>query len=205
MKKLLKQLPIEEKQITISNFLTLTRITLTPIICSFLMMQQWHIAWTLFVIAAITDLLDGFFARLLQQQTFLGACLDPIADKFLIVSVFFTLALARSVLFAVPTWFATLILCKELMVICGTIMVYCIQGFVVIKPTFLGKITTTIQMIFIAWVFACYFFHWMPIKTFNCMLVLMLILVVGCLTQYAQQAWPIIGRVLLFHQHSGRQ
>ena len=67
----------------------------------------------LFAVAAISDILDGWLARYLHEHTFLGACLDPIVDKLLVLSVFATLALFHTPLFALPRWFVMLVFIKE--------------------------------------------------------------------------------------------
>ncbi|MFI5333439.1 MAG: CDP-alcohol phosphatidyltransferase family protein, partial [Candidatus Babeliales bacterium] len=130
----------------------------------------------LFVTAAVTDVLDGNIARWRNEQTFLGACLDPIADKCLLVSCFFTLAFVRTPLFSIPRWFVIIMLIKEVIIVGGAYAIYLIRGSVAIEPTRLGKMTTVFQVLFIIWLFACYFFQWVPIKTYYVMLTSVLII-----------------------------
>ena len=78
---------------------TLLRIASVPFIVASMVTQHWGIAFFLILFASATDLLDGFLARNFDQKTFLGACLDPIADKILILSCYFTLAFWQSPLF----------------------------------------------------------------------------------------------------------
>jgi len=151
-------LPAHEKKITVSTLLTIARIIVTPFIVIGMATGYWGVAFALFVCAAITDVLDGFLARLRNERTFLGAALDPVADKILLLSCFFTLAFIQTPLFAVPHWFVLLVLFKELIVIGGSVVVYCRRGELNIAPTKLGKATTVIQVCFIVWLFACYFF-----------------------------------------------
>lgn len=167
---LLKNLPAHEKRITISTFLTLIRLILIPFIVISMIMQAWHIAFTLFIIAGITDVLDGWIARLLNQRTFLGAALDPLTDKILTIAVFATLSFAQSPLFTIPHWFVMLVLFKELVQITGAIYIYIRKGHLTIAPTWLGKSLGLVQTAFVSWLFACYFFHWVPIKTYFVML-----------------------------------
>lgn len=180
----LKKLPDHEKKITLSTLLTLVRIALTPFIVASMIAHHWGIACTLFCIAACTDILDGNIARWLNEKTFLGACLDPIADKFLVLSCFFTLAFVQSPLFSIPLWFVWLVLCKELILIGGAIILYNIKGHIEMQPTVLGKTTTVMQMGFIIWLFACYFFSWIPVKTYYCMLGIVIVLVFSSLLHY---------------------
>lgn len=182
----LRQLPAREKKITLSTVLTIIRIILVPIIVAAMVMHSWGVSFFLFVIAAITDCLDGTLARLLHQKTFLGAFLDPLADKFLILSCFFTLAFVQSPLFVIPKWFVWFVLCKEVLQLSGAVFVYLRKGHIEIRPTLLGKVTATAQMGFIIWLFACYFFQWVPIKTYYTMLGLLLVLITVSLLQYAR-------------------
>src|SRR5262245_17807351 len=76
--QLFKKLPAHEKKITFSTALTILRFILIPFIVGAMIMNAWHTAFILFVIAAITDVLDGWLARWMNQRTFLGAALDPL-------------------------------------------------------------------------------------------------------------------------------
>lgn len=178
-------LPASEKRITIPTLFTIIRILLAPIIVIAMISNVWSIAFFFFVFACLTDLIDGFLARLLHEKTFLGAFLDPIADKLLLVSCFATLAFISTPLFSVPYWFVCFVMCKEVIQSIGAIIIYCQCGYLDIQPTLLGKTTTALQMIFIIWLFSCYFFHWVPIKTYYTMLSLMIILISASFIQYA--------------------
>lgn len=184
--KFFKKLPNKEKRITLPTQVTLIRLFLVPFIVTSMIYHKWGIAFLLFCIAALTDIVDGFLARYLNQKTFLGACLDPVADKLLIVSTFFTLSFVQSPLFSIPLWFVWLVLVKELILIFGAILIYYIKGFLQVEPTLLGKLTMAVQVIFVIWLFACYFFHWLPIKTYYLMLSVVTILVLSSLLQYAK-------------------
>ena len=181
----LSKLPVNERKITISTLLTILRIILTPIVVGTMILQWWGFAFIFFFIAAITDMLDGNIARWRNEQTFLGALLDPIADKLLTLSCFFTLAFVQSSLFSIPKWFFIIILIKELLLISGVFLFSMYRHKMEIHPLILGKITTFVQMVFIIWIFACYFFKWQPIKTYYTMLALVFILVIATLLQYS--------------------
>ena len=119
-----KTLPAHEKRITLATLFTLMRIVLTPFIVISMVAQQWGIAFFLFLIAASTDIVDGNLARFFNAKTFLGAVLDPIADKVLLLSVFFTLAFVQSPLFNIPLWFVFLVLLRELILISGSCFLF---------------------------------------------------------------------------------
>ena len=147
--------------------------------------HYWGVAFSLILFAAITDVVDGFLARNFNQKTFLGACLDPIADKVLILSCYFTLAFCQSPLFTIPGWFVWLVLLKEILLLGFAFSFWMFKGWLKVEPTLLGKLTMAVQVIFIIWLFACYFFHWLPVKTYFFMLGLVLLLVLSSLIQYA--------------------
>lgn len=184
--RLFKDLPAEEFRITIPTMLTMLRIALVPCIILSMIYHCWGLAFIFFLSAAITDCLDGNLARLLHEKTFLGACLDPIADKLLLVSFFFTLVFLKTPLFPLPLWFVLLVLCKELLLICGAAYILLSGRHLDVRPTLLGKATTVVQMVFIIWLFACYYFHWMPVKTYYMMLAVMLVMVILSFLQYVR-------------------
>lgn len=184
--RIFKRLPAAEKKITVSTMLTFVRILLTPFIVYSMIAGYWGAAFIMFVTAAVTDVLDGSIARLLNQKTFLGACLDPLADKLLLLSCFMTLAFVETPLFSIPTWFVWLVLSKELLQWFGALFIYTIKGHLEVRPTILGKLTTVVQVTFIIWLFACYFFQWVPVKTYWAMLSLMIVMVCMSFVQYAR-------------------
>lgn len=182
----------ERFRMTVPTILTILRLVMTPLIVMAMIWQHWGAAFWLFLIAALTDLLDGYLARLWNQRTLFGACLDPIADKLLVLSVFFTLAFVSTPLFTIPRWFFWFVLVKELLQVVGVVGIYVFKGAVKIRPTLLGKLTAVVQMGFILWLFACYFFHWMPIKTYSVMVGLLFILVFVTLVHYASLGWQFV-------------
>ncbi len=185
-------MPDAEKRITIPTLFTLARIIVVPIIVGAMMKHYWGIAFFFFVFACMTDLIDGFLARLLNEKTFLGACLDPVADKLLLLSCFSTLAFVSTPLFSVPRFFVLFVVGKEALQIAGALLIYHFRGHLDVHPTLLGKTTTCIQMIFIMWLFACYFFCWMPIKTYYVMLGVMIFFIGVSFIQYARMGWRVI-------------
>jgi len=77
--------------ITVASMITISRIALTPVVVYFLLQHRWAMATIIFLVAAATDLVDGYVARAWGQQSRLGQLLDPIADKCLLMSTMFTL------------------------------------------------------------------------------------------------------------------
>lgn len=180
----LQRLADADKKITIPTLFTLLRIILAPIIVCAMICQMWGVAFSLFIVAALSDFVDGFLARLCNQMSLLGACLDVIADKLLLLSCFFTLAFIPTPFFVIPGWFFAILLIKEVIIVGGTtFLLFSRSGFSV-KPTWLGKAATDIQCAFIFWLFMCYFFHWMSYALFDAMLLITLLVSVAAFVQY---------------------
>jgi cardiolipin synthase len=127
---------------TVPNLLTLIRILLTPILICFLAERKVNQALVVFLIAGLTDGLDGFCARLFRQQSRLGAILDPLADKFLLVSSF--LILGRIGL--IPGWLVVIAVARDVVIVTGTMFLFLLHYRVEIRPTRLGKLTTLLQL-----------------------------------------------------------
>ncbi len=183
---LFARLPAHEKRITVATMFTIGRMLMVPVVVLAMVFGQWGAAFGFFVAAAVTDSIDGSIARYFNQKTFLGACLDPIADKVLLLSIFSTLAFIETPLFSIPFWFVGLVLLKELLQITGAAVLYYRKGHLEVRPTVLGKATMFVQTAFIVWLFACYFFNWMPVTTYDTMLGLMLVMVFAAFMQYVR-------------------
>ncbi|MCX5822780.1 MAG: CDP-diacylglycerol--glycerol-3-phosphate 3-phosphatidyltransferase [Deltaproteobacteria bacterium] len=126
----------------IPNFITLLRIILVPVLVILLIQGFFLKALIVFIVAGLSDALDGFLARVLNQQTALGAYLDPIADKALLASTFVTL----SVLHVIPGWLTVIVISRDFIILLG-ISVLSIMSFPVeIRPLFISKITTALQL-----------------------------------------------------------
>src|SRR5437879_1486720 len=107
--------------ITVATIFTLLRIVLTPLVVYLVIINWWGSALVCFITAALTDGIDGFIARHYNQKTFLGACLDPVADKILLLSVFFTIWILNISVFSIPTWFVVVLYGKEFLQIIGAL------------------------------------------------------------------------------------
>ncbi len=182
----LKRLPKQEKRITLATKITLLRASLIPFIIYSMVTHYWGAAFWLFLVAALSDMLDGGLARLRNEKTLLGACLDPIVDKLLILSVYITLAFIQSPLFSIPLTFVSLVLVKEIVQIIGVLTLFGIGRGIKVEPTLLGKVAMVVQVLFIVWLFACYFFNWLPFKTYQGMLFSVLAIILASLIQYCR-------------------
>lgn len=192
------KLPASEYKITLATKFTIFRILAVPVIIYAMVNHWWGIAFGLFMMAALSDTIDGYLARNFGQATVLGACLDPLADKLLILAIYFTLAFVQSPLFTIPLWFVCLVLVKELLQIIGAFILFIRTGTLEIRPTVLGKLTMAVQVLFIVWLFTCYFFHWLPVKTYDFMLGAVLILVLSTLLDYSYRGIKQMLQLLVF-------
>ncbi|MCE5280794.1 MAG: CDP-alcohol phosphatidyltransferase family protein [Deltaproteobacteria bacterium] len=127
----------------IPNLLTLLRLILVPLIVILLIQGLFLKALVVFVIAGLSDALDGFLARFLRQQTVLGAYLDPIADKALLISSFLTLA----ILHIIPGWLAVIIISRDVIILLGIAILSILSIPLEIRPAFVSKVTTALQLI----------------------------------------------------------
>ncbi len=127
----------------IPNLLTLLRIILVPVIVILLIQGSFCKALIVFIIAALSDALDGFLARVLHQQSVLGAYLDPIADKALLASSFVTL----SILKILPGWLTVIVISRDFIILLGISILSIMSITVKIRPVFVSKVTTALQLI----------------------------------------------------------
>lgn len=141
--------PVKERRITIATVCTILRIILIPFLIVLMLKNCWHEALLLFSGAAATDFLDGNIARFCNEQTALGALLDPVADKLLINSILFVFFLNPKIGSLLPITFFLCMLFKDIFICCGTLFLYWMGCLRMIQPTLLGKATVAVQMGFI--------------------------------------------------------
>lgn len=130
----------------IPNLLTILRLGSAPLCVWFIAQNQLTIAFWVFFGASATDWLDGYLARRWQATSKLGQILDPIADKLLIMSVYLTLGFGGFI----PLWLTTLVLSRDLLILLSSIGIILGRRIKVnLAPNFIGKISTTVQMLFV--------------------------------------------------------
>ena len=134
--------------LNVPNTLTIVRIIIIPVFLTAIVYGRYNYAFYLFIIAAVTDIFDGFFARLKDQKTSLGMFLDPLADKFLIVTAIISL----SIYGMIPKWLAIIVISRDVMVVTGWFLLYLVTGAAKVEPSLPGKATIWVQSIFIAYV-----------------------------------------------------
>lgn len=130
------------------NTLTITRIILIPLFVTAIIYGRYDYALYVFVIAALTDLFDGLTARIKGQKTELGALLDPIADKFLLVTSF----ILFSIYGLLPKWLTITIISRDIIIITGWLILYIVTHNAKVDASILGKIAIALQLILIAYI-----------------------------------------------------
>ena len=130
-----------------ANQLTLLRMALAPLLVVLVLQRRMGWALGVFMVAALTDALDGLIARLGGQQTTLGAMLDPVADKVLMTSSFIVLTWAGGLVVAIPMWLTVVILSRDAIIIVSVAIVNLTVGRRIFYPSMLGKLSTVSQLV----------------------------------------------------------
>ena len=133
--------------LNLPNFLTLVRILTIPF---FLIALAYHWYWEallIFGLGGITDFLDGLAARLMRQETRLGAYLDPVADKLLVFSSYVMLGAID----AMPPWLVVIVVMRDVFILLGFVVIYYLtEEKFEARPTLIGKSSTLLQLITLA-------------------------------------------------------
>ena len=154
---------------TTANKITVVRILMIPAFVTMAIYYgesiqrgqplEWQrfVAIAIFLVAAVSDGLDGYVARHYNQRSSLGVVLDPVADKGLLLSGLITLSLtnwspAGPESGKFPVWFPVLVISRDAILLVGTLILYLLNGKVSVKAHWTGKIATVLQMFAIGWV-----------------------------------------------------
>lgn len=134
------------RRVTLPNILTLVRLCLAPAIVWLLLEGAYEGAFAAVVIAGVTDLADGAMARWLKVRSPLGAWLDPLADKVMLVSLFVTLG-AKEIL---PVWLVVLVVSRDLLIVGGVVLAMLLAMPMKMAPLAVSKINTALQILLCA-------------------------------------------------------
>jgi cardiolipin synthase len=149
--------------LTVANQLTFLRILAVPIFVLLLIYDYLGWALVVFLGAGITDALDGLIARRANQRTSLGAWLDPMADKLLVVTTFITLTLPTvDVTNHIPVWLTVLLISREIVIVSVVAVVNLALGPRTFRPTLVGKAATATYIV-VSVVFL--FYNWRQEKS----------------------------------------
>jgi cardiolipin synthase len=154
---------------TTANKITVVRILMIPVFVTLAIYYgqsiqrgeplEWQrfAAIVVFLIAAVSDGLDGYVARRYNQRSALGVILDPIADKGLLLSGIITLSISNwsdvdPGYGKFPAWFPVLVITRDAVIVVGAVVLHLLNGKVRLRPSWTGKVATVLQMCAIAWV-----------------------------------------------------
>ncbi len=159
---------------TTANKITIMRILLVPffIVEVIYYLTNGHethrlLAILAFAIASISDGVDGFIARHYNQRSELGAILDPLADKLLLVSAVVLLSFHNQThLVPLPIWLTAAILSRDALLLLGLVVIHLVCGKTRVRPHFTGKIATVLQMGAVLWTLFKWDPRWLPAWTF---------------------------------------
>jgi cardiolipin synthase len=128
--------------LSIPNLITLARILLVPVLVWAIASDQIRVAFALFLAAGVSDAVDGFLAKRFGMATALGAYLDPLADKAMLVSIYVALAIIG----AIPLWLVILVVSRDIMIVSAVILSWLVDKPVKLKPHPVSKLNTVAQI-----------------------------------------------------------
>ncbi|MFB0564781.1 MAG: CDP-alcohol phosphatidyltransferase family protein [Candidatus Aminicenantaceae bacterium] len=132
---------------TLPNILTLLRILLVPLFLIMILTRKAFEALLIFLLAGLTDILDGFSARLWHQKTKIGAILDPAADKLLMSTSYVILSFpSLSNVNTIPIWLTGTVIGRDVLISIGFFVIYLTKGKTSFSPSILGKGSTVCQV-----------------------------------------------------------
>ena len=132
------------RNLSLPNLITIARILLVPVMVWAIQSNAMLIAFTLFLAAGLSDAVDGFLAKRFNMTSELGAYLDPLADKVLLVSIYVSLGIAE----AIPRWLVILVVSRDLLIVGGVMLSWILGNPVRIKPLIVSKLNTVAQILF---------------------------------------------------------
>lgn len=135
---------------TIANIITIFRLLTVPVIVYSAITGLYQFAFWLFILSGVSDAVDGFIAKHFDQQSELGAYLDPIADKALLASLFVTLAIQE----LIPVWLTVLVVSRDLFILAGVGVAALMGNPIDIDPLRVSKFNTAGQIILVGGVLA---------------------------------------------------
>lgn len=127
---------------SLPNVITLGRMIVVPFVVWLIISGEMEVAFWLFLLAGVSDAVDGFIAKQFNQATLLGAYLDPLADKLLLVSIYVTFGAAG----ILPPWVVILVVSRDVLVVLGFMVTWLLDRPIQIRPLMISKINTTLQI-----------------------------------------------------------
>ena len=124
------------------NLITLARMLMTPLAVTMIISQRYLPAFLVFILAGVSDAIDGFIAKNFDLRTELGAYLDPLADKALLISIYVSLAIYADL----PAWIAVTVVSRDVMILFAVLVSWLLNKPVEIRPVWVSKLNTVAQI-----------------------------------------------------------
>jgi cardiolipin synthase (CMP-forming) len=137
-------------ELNLPNLISLARLLMVPLTIWLIVAGRYGITFWVLVAAGVSDALDGFIAKRFDSRTRLGALLDPVADKAMLVSVYVTLGVAHQVW----TWLVILVVFRDVMIVGGFLLIQAIALPKQYDPLYISKVNTGVQISFVGFVLA---------------------------------------------------
>jgi cardiolipin synthase len=129
--------------LNLPNLITIGRILLVPVVVWAIGAGKMQIAFLIFLIAGVSDAVDGYLAKRLSMTSDLGAHLDPLADKALIVSIYVALGITE----AIPRWLVILVVSRDILIVGGVMLAWFLGKPIRVKPVLVSKLNTAAQIV----------------------------------------------------------
>ncbi|MGZ3411435.1 MAG: CDP-alcohol phosphatidyltransferase family protein [Xanthobacteraceae bacterium] len=129
--------------LNLPNLITIARILLVPVMVWAIASHEMRIAFVLFLVAGLSDAVDGFLAKRFNMASELGAYLDPIADKVLIVSIYIALGITE----AIPRWLVILVVSRDILIVGGITLPWILGNPITVRPLLVSKLNTAAQIL----------------------------------------------------------
>jgi cardiolipin synthase len=129
-------------RVNLPNLVTMARLLIVPLVVWAIASREWQLAFALFLAAGISDAVDGFLAKRLNQTSVLGAYLDPLADKALIVSIYVSLAIME----VAPRSLVILVVSRDILIVGGVLLAWVLGKPMTVRPHPVSKVNTAAQI-----------------------------------------------------------
>ncbi len=129
---------------TIPNIISLLRVLLVPLAIWLMLSDSFMLAFYVFIVAGVSDGIDGYLARHFNWQSELGAYLDALADKALLVSIYVVLG----ALHIIPTWIVIVVVTRDILIVAGVMLSRVLDKPIKVRPLWISKVNTVAQIVF---------------------------------------------------------
>ncbi len=175
--------------ITVATYFTIARLLFIPCIMVSMLSHAWILATVFFVVASITDVLDGMLARSRNEVSWLGTILDPLADKLMLIAVYVCLVYGKFIPVDLPMWFLVLVIVNEVILLLGAAYFSLFKQQIAINPSRLAKLVGVGQFLFIFWALLCGFVDIAPVTLFYQVIFLIAAARIVVLIQYGLRTY----------------